>query len=309
MRFATIRHDDVVKTVLFKDKLIDLPALSHRMFPHFSPLAFPVGVDFIEAWVSGNPFVHKIVENSLKSSEVPIIHPDQAIFLPPVPDSRQIIGVGLNFHSHCQEQKRAIPERPIFFSKLVSSLNSHKSAIVLWNLTNQVDYEGEIAIIIGKTCKAIKPDDALSYIFGYTIANDITARDIQFRDKQWTLSKSLDTFCPIGPYVLTKDEINDCGSIHIRTFVNHELRQDAYSLEMIFPIPEIIAYLSQAIELKPGDIILTGTPGGVGVFRNPPIFLKEGDVVEVEIEGIGCLENPVISENTYHNKHHNQGSN
>ena len=160
-------------------------------------------------------------------------------------------------------------------------------------LTNEVDYEGELGVVIGKTVRRVTKEAALDYVFGYTVANDVSARDLQFSDKQWVRSKSLDTFCPFGPAIVTADEIPDPQTLALRTRVNGKVLQDSNTCEMIFSVRELISFLSHSFTLEPGDLILTGTPNGVGVFRNPKIFLQNGDLVEVEIEGVGKIENRV----------------
>jgi 2-keto-4-pentenoate hydratase/2-oxohepta-3-ene-1,7-dioic acid hydratase in catechol pathway len=158
-------------------------------------------------------------------------------------------------------------------------------------LTAQVDYEAELAVVIGRTARQVPVDRALDYVLGYTCLNDVSARDLQVSDGQWTRAKSLDTFCPIGPWIVTADEVPDPGALRIRCRVNGELRQDASTADLVHGVPELIAYCSRSFTLEPGDVIATGTPGGVGAFREPPVFLGDGDAIDVEIERVGTLSN------------------
>jgi len=216
--------------------------------------------------------------------------------LPPLTEPQKIICIGLNYYSHCEEQKTKVPEHPIIFSKFINTLTASGRPIIKPFITEKLDYEAELAVVIGRKGKRITRRDALSYIAGYMNFNDVSARDIQFGDRQWVRGKTLDTFAPIGPYLVTADEIKDPQKLSIKCWVNDELRQDSTTEEMIFDIPYLIEFVSQAITLKPGDIIATGTPKGVGAFRNPPVFLKAGDTVKIEIENLGVLENTVAEE-------------
>ncbi len=217
--------------------------------------------------------------------------------LAPVPNPSKIIAVGLNYMDHCREQQVEPPASPILFAKFPTAVIGPGQAI-RWDphLTGQVDFEAELAVVIGRKARRVSQADALSYVAGYTICNDVSARDLQFADKQWVRGKSLDTFCPLGPYLLTADEMPDPHKLAIRSRLNGQVMQDSNTGEMIFKLPFLIEYISQALTLLPGDIITTGTPDGVGVFRTPPVFLKDGDTITVEIERLGHLTNPVIEE-------------
>jgi 2-keto-4-pentenoate hydratase/2-oxohepta-3-ene-1,7-dioic acid hydratase in catechol pathway len=220
----------------------------------------------------------------------------------PIPrPSRNIFCVGKNYHEHAHEFARsgfdssagagAIPKHPIIFSKVPESvIADHASVLIDPSVSTAIDYEAELAVIIGKGGRGISKADALDHVWGYTIVNDVTARDLQGKYSQWLIGKSQDTFCPMGPWAVTKDEL-DLATAGIRCFVNEDLRQNSLISLLIFDIPTIIATLSQGITLKPGDIIATGTPVGVGIGFDPPKYLKEGDVVRIEIDGIGTLEN------------------
>jgi 2-keto-4-pentenoate hydratase/2-oxohepta-3-ene-1,7-dioic acid hydratase in catechol pathway len=212
----------------------------------------------------------------------------------PLKSPSKIACVGLNYHDHCRETGMAVPERPLIFAKFPSSLVGPGAAIA-WpeGLTEQVDWEVELAVVIGRRTRHASEREALDAIFGYTAANDVSARDLQFADQQWVRAKSIDSFCPLGPVIVTPDEFGDPQDKRLVTRVNGETMQDSTTAEMIFGVAEVVSFLSRASTLEPGDLILTGTPWGVGGFRDPPVFLKPGDTVEVEVEDIGVLANDV----------------
>jgi 2-keto-4-pentenoate hydratase/2-oxohepta-3-ene-1,7-dioic acid hydratase in catechol pathway len=218
---------------------------------------------------------------------------DQAKLAAPVTRPTKIIALGLNYRDHAAEGKAQVPEAPLIFAKFPNSLIG-SGQVISWNrnITDKVDYEAELAVIIGnKTCGDIPEAQAMEAVFGYTCANDISARDLQFGDKQWVRGKSLDTFCPLGPWIVTREEIADPHKLNIRCHINGRTLQDSHTGEMFFKIPFLVSFLSRHFTLMPGDLILTGTPSGVGVFRTPRIYLKDGDEVVVEIKGIGRLVN------------------
>jgi 2-keto-4-pentenoate hydratase/2-oxohepta-3-ene-1,7-dioic acid hydratase in catechol pathway len=212
----------------------------------------------------------------------------------PLQAPSKIACVGLNYHDHCRESGMAAPERPLIFAKFPSSLVGPDAAIE-WpeGLTEQVDWEVELAVVMGRRIRHAGEAEALDAIFGYTVANDVSARDLQFADQQWVRAKSIDGFCPLGPVIVTPDEFGDPQSKGLLARVNGETMQDSTTAEMIFGVAEIVSFLSRACTLEPGDVILTGTPWGVGAFRDPPVFLEPGDRVEVEVEGIGVLANDI----------------
>jgi len=221
---------------------------------------------------------------------------DDVRFLAPINRPDKVACVGLNYTGHCEEQNIPHPKEPMFFSKFSSCITGPYDNVELPTISNRVDWEVELAIVIGKTAKAIRPDQAEKYIFGYTIAQDISARDWQKErnNGQFLLGKSMDTFCPIGPAVVTRETINDVNNLDIKSWVNGKLKQNGNTSEMIFKTDFLVSYLSQIVTLYPGDLILTGTPSGVGVHRNPPEFLKPGDVLESEIAGIGKMKNAIV---------------
>ena len=204
----------------------------------------------------------------------------------------KIVAVGRNYREHAGEESAEVPEAPLLFAKFPSAVVGD-GATVSWSsaLTGQVDYEAELAVVIGRRARQVTPREALRHVLGYACLNDVSARDLQVSDGQWTRAKSLDTFCPIGPWVVTADEIGDPGALRVQCRVNGELRQDASTASLVHGVAELIAYCSRSFTLEPGDVIATGTPGGVGAFRDPPVFLADGDTVEVEIERIGILRN------------------
>jgi len=217
---------------------------------------------------------------------------DSVRVLAPIPHPGKIICIGRNYAEHAREQGAEPPTKPLIFAKFPSSIIAH-GQLITWSpeLTQQVDYEGELAVVIGRAAMRVKVEEALSHVFGYTIANDVTARDLQRGDGQWTRGKSLDTFCPLGPIIVTADEIPDPQNLRVRTELNSQIMQDGHTRDMMFSVAYLIHYCSQAFTLDPGDLILTGTPEGVGTGRTPPVFMQNGDRISVEIEGIGRLEN------------------
>ena len=215
----------------------------------------------------------------------------EARALPPLLPGK-ILAIGRNYAEHARELDNEVPTEPLVFAVMPSAVIGDGD-VIEWeaDMTTQVDWEGELAVIIGKTARRVSQDEALDHVFGYTIANDVSARDLQTRDKQWTRAKGLDTFCPLGPIVVTADEIPDPQRLRIVTTVDGIEKQNGSTADMIFNVPCLIAYLSRAFTLNPGDIILTGTPAGVGKAQNPPEFLDGGSVVSVAVLGIGKLTN------------------
>jgi len=213
--------------------------------------------------------------------------------LPPIPNPNKIICLAFNYVDHAKEQGLQAPEDPAIVIKPRTALNSTNSYIVCPDFVTQLDYEIELALIIGKNCKNISVKDANNAIFGYMVFNDVSARDIQFKDKQFTRGKSFDSFAPCGPWITTKDEIKDPQNLKMTTKINGELRQNSSSNNMFIKIPEIISKISQVMTLEKGDIISTGTPAGVMLYKPNAVFLKDGDKVEMEIENLGTLSNTV----------------
>jgi len=213
--------------------------------------------------------------------------------LPPIPNPNKIICLAFNYEDHAKEQGLQAPEDPALVIKPRTALNSTNSDIVCPDFVTQLDYEVELALIIGKNCKNVSVDDAFDSIFGYMIFNDVSARDIQFKDKQFTRGKSFDSFAPCGPWITTKDEIKDPQNLKMTTKINGELRQNSSSSNMFIKIPEIVSKISKVMTLEKGDIISTGTPAGVMLNKPNAVFLKDGDKVEMEIENLGILNNTI----------------
>lgn len=210
----------------------------------------------------------------------------------PVNRPGKIIAIGLNYADHAAEGNVKKPEEPLIFAKFPNSING-PGKVISWpaNITEKVDFEAELAVVIGEKTADCDPDRALTKVFGYTCGNDVSARDLQFGDKQWVRGKSLDSFCPIGPWIVTRDEIKDPQELAISSRLNGKIMQQSNTANMIFSVAELISYLSRHFTLEPGDIIMTGTPSGVGVFREPPIFMQNDDLIEIEIAEIGTLKN------------------
>jgi 2,4-didehydro-3-deoxy-L-rhamnonate hydrolase len=214
----------------------------------------------------------------------------------PIEPPSKIIAVGLNYHDHAAESKMEVPTRPLLFAKWPNSLIGDGDEIRIPRESNEIDFEAELGVVIGEPPRSPVPvERALEFVAGYLCLNDVSARDVQFADGQWTRGKSFDTFCPIGPSLVPAGKIPDPQVLRIRCLVNDVVMQDATTADMIFSVAELIAYVSSSITLERGDVIATGTPPGVGFARTPPIFLRDGDVVSVEIEGIGRLTNPVAA--------------
>ncbi|MFE0504529.1 fumarylacetoacetate hydrolase family protein [Peribacillus butanolivorans] len=214
-------------------------------------------------------------------------------FLPPIAQPEKIICVGLNYIDHCKETGMEPPSSPVIFSKYANAIVGQNDVIEIPINSKEVDFEAELAIVIGKKAKNVSEEEANDYVFGYTIMNDISARDLQFQDGQWSRGKTADTFAPIGPVVVTHDEVGDPHELAISLELNGEMMQDSNTSNLIFTVPQIISFLSQSMTLKPGDLIATGTPPGVGMGRNPKVWLKNGDRMNVRIERIGTLSNHV----------------
>jgi 2-keto-4-pentenoate hydratase/2-oxohepta-3-ene-1,7-dioic acid hydratase in catechol pathway len=271
--------------VLEGDHYVDLPATDSSL---------PASV---RGLLAAGPDALRSAAVAAKSPKAVRIPKASAKLLSPVPDPAKIMCIGLNYRDHAKENNRAIPTEPVLFAKYATTLIGHGAEIRLPKVAHKVDYEAELVVVIGKGGRDIAEADAMSHVAGYTVGHDVSARDWQFRgeEKQWTIGKTFDTFAPTGPHLVTADEAPDPHTRPIRLRLNGETMQDSNTREFIFTVPQVIAYLTQVMTLEPGDLIFTGTPPGVGVARKPPVFLKPGDVVEVEIDGIGLLKNPVVA--------------
>jgi 2-keto-4-pentenoate hydratase/2-oxohepta-3-ene-1,7-dioic acid hydratase in catechol pathway len=286
MKLVTfMTENDTRLGVVRDDRVVDLASASNGRLPSDMLTFLQQG----ETAMQLAREVGKSATASLPLSEVRL--------LAPVPNPPKVVAMGLNYMDHCRELNIEPPKEPIIFAKFPSAVVGPGAAI-RWDpaLTQQVDYEAELAVVMGRTARRVSAAEALDYVAGYTICNDVSARNLQFGDGQWVRGKSLDTFCPLGPWLVTRDEIPDPHDLAIRCIVNDDVLQDSTTAEVIFRVDRLIEFISRAFSLLPGDVIATGTPDGVGVFRSPQIFLKYGDVVTVEIEGLGQLTNPCIEE-------------
>ena len=246
-------------------------------------------ISALEDYISKLPIENK--QNYIKDEE-------DVEWGPCVTQPNKIICVGLNYRKHADETNSPYPEVPILFSKFNNTLTGHKCKIAVPKVTQRLDYEVELGVVIGKEAKYVSKEDALDYVFGYCTANDLSARDLQKKTHQWLLGKTCDDFSPIGPYLVTADEVPNPNNLQLKTYVNGEKRQDSNTSDMIFYVDEIVSYISQHMTLTPGDVILTGTPEGViiGYPREKRVYLKPGDVVTVEVEKLGTLTNKLIEE-------------
>ena len=207
---------------------------------------------------------------------------------------QKIVCVGLNYRDHAEEQGVDLPERPLLFAKWPNTLISDGAAIRIPSICKNVDYEAELGVVIGRRASAVSAGDALDFVEGYVVANDVSGRDLQFSDGQWVRGKSLDTFLPVSDLVPVS-EVPDPQSLPIRAILNGQVMQDSNTSNMVFGVADIVAFVSQAITLEPGDLIITGTPAGVGAFRNPKVWLQPGDEITIEIDGLGSITNPVVA--------------
>ncbi len=279
-------------------KLISFEFFSERT-PHAGLLLDDAIVDLAPLGASDAiTAIQAGVETLGHAAEAPgrsLISASAVRLLAPIPNPTRIFCVGLNYRDHAIESKMEIPKVPTIFLKLPSAVVGPDEPVRIPPLTKQPDYEVELAIVIGKGGREIAKENWLEHVFGYTILNDVSARDVQLATSQWTLGKSFDTFCPIGPAIVTADEIADPHALDIKLSIGGEVLQHSNTRELIFKAPELIAYISSITALEPGDIISTGTPAGVGLGRNPQRWLQPGEMMTAEIEGIGQLVSPVIA--------------
>ena len=224
-----------------------------------------------------------------------LVESQDAYWFAPVPRPGKVICIGLNYRDHAAESGMPVPERPVVFSKFSTAVIAPGEPVVIPPASEKVDYEAELAVVIGRLAKNVKAEVAYDHVLGYTAFNDVTARDFQFSDGQWQRGKSCDTFGPMGQTIVTTDVITDPHKLSIKLLLNGQIMQNSNTGQLIFGVPQLIEFISQSITLEPGDVIATGTPGGVGFSRKPPVFLHPGDVMEVQIEGIGGLGNPVVA--------------
>lgn len=277
---ARYRHRDQVHLGVVEDETV-LP-LDTGSLPVHDARRLGVAALAAAGWRDNDPLP---VGPPLRLSEVRL--------LAPVPHPEKVICVGVNYRLHADESGLAPPPFPEIFAKFPNAIQDPFAPIVLPELDDAIDYEGELAVVIGGVARSLKPQSALRSVAGYTASNDVSARTIQLRVSQWVAGKTLDTFCPIGPWVATPTSVPDPQALHLRTSIGGEMLQEGCTAEMIFPVVDLLVYLSSLMTLKPGDLVLTGTPAGVGHTRTPRRYLHEGDVVDVWIDGVGTLSNPV----------------
>jgi 2-keto-4-pentenoate hydratase/2-oxohepta-3-ene-1,7-dioic acid hydratase in catechol pathway len=279
MRLIAFTHEDRTRAgMLLDDRVIDVGLLEYPAT--------------IEDWLATPPETFTDLSAAVAMNAGSALPLSDVRLEAPIQRPSKLIAIGVNYLDHCREQGIEPPPEPLVFSKFPSTIIGPQDAIT-WDpaLTQQVDPEIELGVIIGRRCRAVSVDEALLHVFGYTIVNDVSARDLQFGDGQWTRGKSLDTFCPVGPCIVTTDELPDPQKLRLQLWVNDRLQQDGVTADMIFSVAQIIAYVSRFATLEPGDLITTGTPKGVGCFRQPPVYLTPGDVVRCRIDGIGELVN------------------
>jgi 2-keto-4-pentenoate hydratase/2-oxohepta-3-ene-1,7-dioic acid hydratase in catechol pathway len=283
MRLITYRRDSTTAPALLKDG-------------HVFPLG-PLGYSDALSFISDTPKNQQSVKEQLDETGVNLLTPVSAVTLDaPLLNPGKILCIGLNYKDHATESKAVPPKFPTVFCKFPHTLIGNGEPIFLPKATEQPDYEAEFAAVIGKAGRNIPEDDWEDYIFGYTILNDVSARDVQLATPQWTLGKNFPTFAPLGPWIVTKDEIPNPHELNISLTINGETLQSSNTRELIFKLPKLLSYISTMMPLMPGDIISTGTPAGVGMGRTPQRWLRPGDDVVVEIAGIGSLRNPVRAE-------------
>jgi 2-keto-4-pentenoate hydratase/2-oxohepta-3-ene-1,7-dioic acid hydratase in catechol pathway len=287
MQLATIETPAGLRAAIRKDTAyIDLHATDPALPPSVRRL------------LEEGPAALRAAEQAARRTKVVEYPAEQVRLLPPVPDPAKIICLGLNYRDHAKESGATVPRDPVLFSKYATALIGPKQPIVLPAVSSEVDYEAELVVVVGKRGRHLSAETALDYVAGYTIGHDVSARDWQLKKdgKQWMVGKTFDTFAPTGPHLVTVDEIPDPHRLGIRLRRNGLTMQDSNTAEMIFSVEKVLAYLSTVFTLEPGDLIFTGTPSGVGFTRQPPVFLRPGDVVEVEIDQLGVLRNPVVAE-------------
>ena len=286
MKLASIYHQGrpTVAVLLPGSRLLDLPTADPTLPARMELLIadWPRCEARVRALLQQPPAAHTLAEADAR-------------FGPVVSQPEKILCVGLNYYDHAREVNLPVPESPTVFAKYNNVLLGHGQPLQVPPAITQTDYEAELAFIIGQPGKGIAAAQAYDYVFGYTVFNDVTDREAQFRVNQWTLGKSLDTFGPLGPYLVTRDEVPDPHALAVELRLNGQLLQASRTDQLIFSVPALIEHLSRHITLRPGDVVATGTPPGVGYVRQPPVYLQPGDVVEVHIDGIGTLRNPIVA--------------
>jgi len=267
------------------DDLLEFPRV---VFTVEEALQVKDGLQLLEDQVS-------LLERSSSGIQSYLFRDKDVTFRAPITHPSKLIGIGLNYRDHVEEIKGQIPKQPLLFAMYANAIVGPEEAIVIPPMSKQVDYEAELGVIVGRRGRQISREDAMDYVVGYTIINDVSARDLQFSDGQWVRAKSFDTFAPTGPYLVTKSTLGEAEGLAIELRLNGKTMQKSHTGNLIFKVPDLVSYISQVMTLEVGDLIATGTPGGVGFVRNPQVFMKPGDVVEIEIAGIGMLRNRVVA--------------
>ena len=285
---------DLTRAALYWTADIDRPAAPSAA--HDLMLLVRAGEGAVEALSDLLSGSSADADRDAETSGAQLLDPDTVELRAPLLAPGKIVCVGLNYHDHCREQGIPPPGHPILFAKFANAVTHPGAPVRQPSITEQLDFECELAVVIGRRATRVTPEDALDHVFGYTILNDVTARDLQRADRQWLRAKGSDGFAPIGPVILTADELADPQRLPIRSSVNGETWQDSTTAEMVFDVAALISFASRSITLEPGDILSTGTPAGVGHFQDPPRYLRPGDVMRCEIGGIGALENPIVAE-------------
>ena len=299
MKFCSFSHRDVARfgLVLPDDTIVDLPQAGKSLLGDEESLFdSPDLKSWLSHGVAGIEAANEILKRLEAGAEIDagaVYGKDEVRLLAPIPNPGKIIAIGLNYRDHAEEQNVPLPENPLIFAKFPNSLIGPDDEIRLPDISRKVDPEAELCVVMLESGKGFSRESARRAIAGYTIGNDVSARDLQFSDRQWVRGKSCDTFAPCGPFLVTEDELEDPHQLDIQLSLSGNLQQSSNTSNMIFDCYTLVSFVSQTITLETGDLIFTGTPDGVGVFRDPPVFLKSGDVVEVTIEKIGTLRNPV----------------
>ena len=266
------------------DDLLEFPRV---IFTIEEVLAVKDGLQLLEDQVNH-------LERSSSGIQSYLFQPSEAIFRAPITHPQKVIGIGLNYKDHVEEIKGQAPKQPLLFGMYSNAIIGPEESIVLPPMSKQVDYEAELGVVIGRRARQVSKSAALDYIAGYTIINDVSARDLQFSDGQWVRAKSFDTFAPMGPYLVTRTTLGDGDGLDLELRLNGKTMQKSNTGNMIFKVLDLVSFISEVMTLETGDVIATGTPGGVGFVRKPQVFMKAGDVVEIELEGIGVLKNRVV---------------
>ncbi len=280
--------------------VLDLPsAAAHFSVEHrVHGYSFPITMIDLLQWTDGIATVAELIETYKQTpsdQRPPLLRKDELRLLAPIPRPGKIIGLGLNYRDHAEETGASVPEFPAVFAKFPSSVSNPNDEIPIPRVTRKLDWEVELGVVIGRICKEVSVGEALKYVAGYTIVNDVSARDLQKDNGQWIHGKSLDGLCPMGPCIVTTDELGDASGLKLQTRINGVIKQDSSTSHLLHNVPKVVSYLSESFTLEPGDLISTGTPSGVGFVRDPPEFLHDGDDMELYVEGIGYLRNRIVA--------------